>query len=587
VSPEPSALQIARDQYRRLHPLARGQKRLLAIGAACSLGSLALTLAYPQLVRMAIDLGIEGRDPSEVLQLAAVMAVILAIGAPLGFARSYCFGVAGWRAKAELRERLLAHLLRQDVAFHDRHTAAELAARIESDTNVVQSLLGNWTPDALRFAAIGAGALVLMLLASPRLGLAILFVGPVMAYASTRLGLAIRRRTVVLKERASGSNAMAIEIFSGFRTLRALGAEAAETRRYRGGLAALVAAAARQLRNTSALDAMTELVSEGALLVGICAGALLIARGELTPGTLISFVFYAGLVVRSFKNLSQFSANWMQSHGALERVFSLFEESPRIQPQVGARPEHAEGRLELAGVHFAYPSAPDTPVLCGIDLAIAPGEFVALVGSSGSGKSTLAALCARFYDPDRGEIRFDGRDLRELDPSWLRARVLLVGQDSALFSRSLRENLELGRETASEPELARALDAAQAARFAARLPQGLESSVGDRGLGLSGGQRQRVAIARAVLRRPSVLLLDESTSALDSETEALVKESLRKLPGSPAILIVAHRLSTVVDADRVVLLVRGRVEAEGRHADLMSSSQTYRELVLTQLQTQA
>jgi ATP-binding cassette subfamily B protein len=309
----------------------------------------------------------------------------------------------------------------------------------------------------------------------------------------------------------------------------------------------------------------------------------LIAAGRISPGQLVSFLFYAGLVVRAFRTLSTVAAKLLETHAAMDRIFELLRREPAMPLAGGLRPEHPRGRLELEGVYFRYVGRPEAEVLRGVNLSVEPGELVALVGASGSGKSTVLSILARFYDPDRGVARFDGRDLRELDPTWLRRQVLLVGQDAAIFSRSLRENLLFGLSDVSSEELESALRAAQAWSFVAALPQGLESTAGDRGLSLSGGQRQRLALARALLRHPRALLLDEATSALDAETEAAVKDALRKLPGAPTVVVVAHRLSTVADADRVIVLSQGVVAASGRHEDLLRSSLAYRELVETQL----
>ncbi len=572
-----------RAQLRRLAPFLRPSRRELAAGSLCALGGLALSLGYPQLARLVVDEGIGGGALDRVLELSALLFALLLLDAPLTWLRIQAFELAGWRSVARLREALLGNLLAQEAAFHDRETAADLAARLEIDTQQLRALVAHMLPEALRFSLAGAGALALLLYTSPLLSALILLVAPAIAFATARIGHAIQRRTAALREADARAHAAAQETLAALRSVRAHAEEASELARYRSLVQRSVAAGRRLVRSQALLEAATGLASEASLLVGIGAGGALVAAGRLSAGSLVSFLFYAGLVVRAFRNLSRVASGLAQSHAALDRVFALLERESRMPLSGGLRPARALGRLELEDVWFRYPTRPEAPVLCGLSFALEPGEHVALVGASGAGKSSVLALLARFYDPERGALRFDGRDLRELDPSWLRAQLLLVAQDAALFSRSLRENLLLGRAQPPPAQLDAALRAAQAEPFLARLPQGLETPAGDRGLAFSAGQRQRLALARALLREPRVLLLDEATSALDAETEAGLKAALRKLASAPAVLCVAHRLSSVADADRVLLLAGGRLAASGRHEELLRRSAAYRELVETQL----
>jgi ATP-binding cassette subfamily B protein len=317
-------------------------------------------------------------------------------------------------------------------------------------------------------------------------------------------------------------------------------------------------------------------------VLGIWLGGAFVIRGSLSPGELISFIFYAGLVIRSFRQTARFFAELMRSVGSTERIFEIMAREPDLRP--GERDlERVEGRIDFESVEFSYPTRPDVPVLRGVDLAIRAGEFIAIVGSSGSGKSTLGSLIVRFYDPTEGRILIDGVDVRELGPACLRRHVTLVSQDSSLFARTIDENVRYGTEDASAEEVDEALRLSRASEFVDKLPKGLQTPVGDRGVVFSGGQRQRLAIARALLRKPRILILDEATSAIDSESEEFIKDGLRKLSDHPTIIIVAHRLSTVVDVDRVVVVEDGRVVAVGPHRELLETSSTYRDLVETQL----
>ncbi len=310
---------------------------------------------------------------------------------------------------------------------------------------------------------------------------------------------------------------------------------------------------------------------------------MLIVAGSLSTGELISFIFYAGLVVRSFKRLSSLGAAVMSAQGATELIYELLERENQMFQGSNLRPAKPQGRIRLQDVRFSYPTRPDVAILKGIDLNIESGQLVAVVGPSGMGKSTVGKLMVRFYDPNQGRVLFDDVDVREFDPAWLRSQVVLVAQESTPLSRTILENVHFGSEDSTASEVSEALQAAQASEFVDSQPEGLETLVGDRGANFSGRQRQRIALARALLHRPRVLILDESTSALDAETEVRIKDSLRKLSYHPSIIIVAHRLSTVVDADRVVMIDDGRVVADGTHDSLVESSQAYRKLVESQL----
>jgi ATP-binding cassette subfamily B protein len=298
---------------------------------------------------------------------------------------------------------------------------------------------------------------------------------------------------------------------------------------------------------------------------------------------LISFILYAFLVARGFRNASDYWNEMVRSLGAAEWVFKLLERAPAQPLDGGHRRGRLTGRLRFERVRFAYPMRPDTDAVADFDLRIEPGEVVAFVGRSGSGKSTLLQLLLRFYDPSGGRILLDDTDLRHVDPSWLRHEIGAVLQEPVLFSRTIAENIRFGRPQATEGDVATAADSARAREFISRLPDGFDTAVGDRGVRLSGGQRQRLAIARAMIKRPAVLLLDEATSALDAENESLVLQGLRAMDYRPTTIIVAHRLSTVVNVDRVVVLDRGRIVAAGRHDKLLRTCDFYRQLVETQL----
>ncbi len=578
-----SIITAFKTQAKHLWPLFREQRKRLTLGLLFVCLGIGLTLLYPQVIRITIDQGIESGSTELIHKLGLLMVAILMVEAPAAYFRTYLFDTAARRSIARIQETLHARLLSQEIAFFDKENAGQLSARLASDAQAISRLVATSIPEGLRFALSGILGLALMAYVSPLLSLVVLIVAPAIGLSTSVLGRKIQVRQAKRQREAAVTHGVSIESLFGIRTVRLHNREAEETTRYTGALRKLIAAGDRRVRIAAVLNAVTTFSSELAVVVGIWGGGMLIVAGRLSTGELVSFVFYAGLVFRSLKRLSQIGAGVMSAQGATELIYELLERENKMKRGANLRPDHAEGRLRLEGVYFSYPTRPDVPVLKGLDLEIEAGEFVAVVGPSGMGKSTVGTLFVRFYDPDEGRVLFDGVDISELDPTWLRNHVVLVPQDSTLFARSIQDNVCYGSEDATTEEIDEALAAAQATEFVDRQSRGLETVVGDRGADLSGGQRQRIALARALLRKPTVLILDEATSALDAESEASIKDSLRKLPYRPTIIIVAHRLSTVVDADRVVMIEDGKVAADGPHDTLVQSSQSYRDLIESQL----
>lgn len=568
---------------RALIALMRDQWRTYAIGLVFVGISMVTALTYPWAVRMTIDEGISGGRIDRINSLGLLLFALLIAESVGTLIRDYLFNLAAERLAAGVRRRAFAQILRQDIAFFDARTTGEITARLASDIPNLQRLVGEELSDALRFGLWGLGGTVLLFRTSTRLSLVVLFAVPPLIVLTSLLGRRVKKLSAGMQAAHADTGSIAEESISGIRTVRAFSQEAGEELRYDERIARALEAARRKFLATSSMGAVSYLLGEGAALLALWVGGHMIVRGELTSGALISFVLYAFLVARGFRNTSSYWTEALRSLGATEWIFNLLAREPRIRLVGGAQPATSTGRVTFEQVRFSYPMRPETEALAGIDLAIAPGELVAFVGRSGAGKSTLLHLLQRFYDPDGGRVLYDGRDIAHLDPSWLRAQMGIVMQEPVLFSRSIADNIRYGLAGADDAQVRAAAKVAHAEEFIVRLPEGYATPIGDRGVQLSGGQRQRLAIARAVLRRPRVLILDEATSALDAESESLVREALRVLDYRPTTIIVAHRLSTVINVDQVVVMDHGRIVAKGRHEALLQTCEFYRQLVETQL----
>jgi ABC transporter fused permease/ATP-binding protein len=567
---------------KRLLGLARTERpRLAAATFFLAIGS-AAGLLFPQAIKQIIDGALTQRDRSLVDHAALLMLGLAALqGAAMGL-RAFLFSTAGEAIVARVREQLYSAILSQEIGFFDERRTGELTNRLSSDTAVLQSAVSANISMGLRNLAQVVGGLCFLFYTSPVLTGLMLSVVPAIAIGAVIYGRSIRALAKKVQDVLAESNEVAEESIAGIRTVRSFDAERSEQVRYGAAIRRSFELARTRARSGGLFMTFASFAGFGAVALVFWYGGRLVADGRMTVGGLSSFLVYTLTVAFALGGLADLWAEFMKALGAAERVFELIDRAPQIPPGSAPAPQdppRPQGEVRYQGVVFAYPSRTDVTVLKGLDLELRAGEVVALVGPSGGGKTTIAGLLQRLYDPREGSVLLDGRDLRALDPGWLRRQIGTVAQEPVLFSSSVADNIRYGKPGASDAEVEAAARAAHAHEFVTRFPQGYGTLVGERGIQLSGGQKQRVAIARAVLKDPAILILDEATSALDAESEGLVRDALEKLMRGRTTLIIAHRLSTVLGADRVVVIDGGTVAETGTHAELLVRNGIYRRLV--------
>lgn len=563
---------------KRLVSLARPELKNLAMGTAALVIGSAMTLLYPMVIQQLID-GIEGGGGKElVTEGALTLLVLFGVGALFGSLRAWLFTVSGERIVADLRTQLYSAIIHQEIAFFDERRTGELTNRLASDTTVLQNTVTVNVSMLLRFAIMAIGAVGFLLYTSWKLTLLTLTVVPVVAISAGIFGRRMRSISREFQDALADSTTVAEETISGVRTVRAFAREDQEVARYRAAVEASFEVARRRARVIAMLRGLIGFGGYGAIAVVLWFGGNMLVDGSLSIGELTSFLLYTLTVAFSLGALSGLYEDFMKALGASERVFELIDRRPAVTGG-SERPAQVRGEVRLTEITFAYPTRPDVPVLNKLSLSLEPGQVVALVGPSGGGKSTVAALLSRFYDPQGGRITLDGHDYASLDIRWLREQVGVVSQEPILFATTILDNIRYGRPGASEEDVIAAAKAANAHDFITSFPEAYHTMVGERGVKLSGGQKQRVAIARAILKDPKVLVLDEATSALDAESEHLVQEALDRLMVGRTTMVIAHRLSTVKQADRVCVLDGGWLAQEGTHEELIARDGIYRRLV--------
>ncbi|MCX8099566.1 MAG: ABC transporter transmembrane domain-containing protein [Casimicrobiaceae bacterium] len=559
--------------------------RLLAALFGLMLAATAF-LALGEGIKRAVDGGFAARDAAT---LDTVLLVMIALALAQGLGVYIRWANIAWvnqRVIADLRERIYAHLLALSPAHFDRERSGELLSRLTADTATLDGLIANAFSWALRNLVMMAGALIMLALTSPKL-LAFVLVGtPLVIAPFVLLGRRVRRLARSTQDRLAEVMAGAGEAIGGIRTVQAFAREPEERHRFHAALEALFRQSVARERLSVALAAITIVLAFVAVALVVWVGGHDVLTGRMSAGELSAFVFYAVIVASAVGAIAEVYGQLKRAAGATERIRELLATPSDITAPPSPVPiaAHGPGAIAVERVRFAYPTRPSHWALDDFSLEVAPGEVVALVGPSGAGKSTVFQLLLRFYDPQAGAIRVDGVDARAADPHAWRRQFALVAQDPVIFSASLEDNVRYGRPEASAAELRAACDAAHVTEFAERLPEGFATRLGERGVLLSGGQRQRVAIARAILAARPILLLDEATSALDAESEALVTEAIERLARRQTTLVIAHRLSTVQTADRIVVIDRGRVVGSGTHAELLATNPLYARLAARQLQ---
>ena len=582
MSPPSPASKAPIGSLRALWPFVRGHMGLFCgwlIALACSS---AATLSLPLAFRQMLDHGFSsGANIDRTFGFVFLVILALALATAVRF---YFVTLLGERVVADLRQRLYAHLIGLDAGFHDRTRSGELVSRLTADAELLRSVVGSAMSVALRSVITVLGSMVMLFVTSPRLAAWALLGIPLAVLPIVLGGRRIQKASRASQDRVADANTLATESLGAVKTVQAHAREPYERSRYADALKIAVDTAGRRIRSQALVTAIAITMIFGAVTLVLWSGAHDVIAGRMSAGTLGQFVLYALLGGGSVGALAEVWNELQRAAGGMGRINELLQEAPGVQAPAQARalPQPVRGSIAFDDVTFHYPQRPDLPALENFSLRVQPGETVALVGPSGAGKSTVFSLLLRFHDPQAGAIHIEAIDLRELDPAALREAIALVPQQPTIFATSAANNIRYGKLDASDDEVRAAARSAEALEFLDALPNGFDEELGERGARLSGGQQQRVAIARALLKDAPILLLDEATSALDAQSERAVQHALENLMAGRTTLVIAHRLATVLKADRIVVMDRGRIIAEGTHAELLAQQGLYAELARLQ-----
>jgi ATP-binding cassette subfamily B protein len=544
------------------------------------------TLVVPVAIRRIIDFGFSAQGIALINSYFGVMIAVVAVLALASAARYYLVTTIGERVVADLRRDVFAHITTLSPAFFDLTRSGELVSRLTADTTQIKSAVGSSVSVALRNLVLFIGAVSMMVITSPRLSGFVLAAIPLIVLPLMAFGRWVRRLSRSAQDTLADASADASELIGAIRIVQAFTNEKLATAKFSREVERAFEAARGSITARAVLTAIIIFIVFASVVLILWVGAHDVLSGNITAGRLSQFILYAAFAASGLGQLSEVWGEVSAASGAAERLFEILGAKPAIATPAVPRalPMPPRGDLEIKDVRFAYPARPEINALDGVSLSVRAGEKVAIVGPSGAGKSTLFHLLLRFYDPGGGSIAFDGVPIRNADLKSLRERIALVPQDSVVFAASAADNIRFGRPEADEAAVAHAAEQAQASEFIRRLPQGLATPLGERGVTLSGGQRQRLAIARAILRNAPLLLLDEATSALDAESETLVQTALSELMQHRTTLVIAHRLATVLSCDRIIVLDHGKVVEEGTHTSLVAANGLYARLARLQFQ---
>lgn len=556
---------------------------LVALGIAA-----AAMLALPQALKNVIDKGFSAANASAIDRYFGWLLLAAAVFAAFASLRMYLVNWIGERVVADLRSAVYRRVLLMDPAFFEVTKTGEVLSRLTTDTTLIQSLSGIGLSILLRSTVSFVGSLVLLLMTSLKLALIIFALIPTVLLPMLVFGRRVRKLSRASQDRVADTSGLAGETLNAIQTVQAFTLEELHGRRYDDAVEESFSTAIRRTRVRAWLIAAAIMMTFGAVTLVLWLGARAVLAGTMTGGDLAKFLSYAMFMGTAVGSLSEMWGELQRAAGAMERTVELLHSEPSIVVPAVPTPLSPEprGAIRFEHLSFSYPSRPDTRALDDFDLQIAPGETVAFVGPSGAGKSTLFQMLLRFYDPMSGRILIDGVDIALADPGEVRARIGVVPQETIVFGATARENIRYGRPDASDAEIEAAARAAAADEFIRKLPEGYQTFLGEKGARLSGGQKQRIAIARAILKNPPILLLDEATSSLDSESERLVQDALEQLMRRRTTLVIAHRLATAINSDRIVVVDHGRIAGIGRHEQLLRDNALYARLAALQFAAQ-